>query len=779
MLNARLEQLREQIKKRGGSFNTETNFMARDLAMYRACREPQRSLAQLRARTLLEFMSLFPARIDGDWQIAGEHPQNHLSLATWYGSLSEGRSNDECRKALRELDPEVDFDLLKRTIEPRLRQRNSCLSAGEPTASARAGSCCWELLEPPDHSAVYMANGWIENHSVRGYARLLRLGYGGLRREVEAELARYPLHSVEYAERENFLRAALAVCDAGILLGRRYAEAAEQAARNEPDPERRKRLEQMAAICRRVPEHGAATYREAVQSLWFGHLLTCCEDTINANSLGRVDQMLDPYYQADLAAGRINRAEALELQIELALRLYLDYDVQAITLGGVDAEGRCAVNETSMLMLEATEAFGEIRDLSVRVTPDTPEEFLRYCARLVLRGGGIPFFFNDDCFIPALHARGVALEDARDYAPIGCIELTIPGKANSHAVSGWFNLLKVLELTLYGGVNPASGEQLGLDTGDPAEFADYAELEEAFFRQMEHFASIMIYRVRRGEIEQRNFGALPVWSVLTEDCIARGRDITNFGARYNFHDICLMGVPDCADCLCALRKLVFEEKAVSFAELRNAMRDNFSGHETLRAMLLQRAPKYGNAVDEVDLLGANAAKRFIALMDKWSRPDNRIFVHLFTFFLNLPFGRQVGAMPDGRLAGSPLAYSLSAHQGRDCNGVTALLHSLSHMPHRDAAGGSAAIIDLHPSFFSRMSKEKSEELFVQLLRGAFASGVGQTQWNMLSVEQLEQAKRDPEHYGNIPVRVAGYSQMFKLLEPRLQDHIIARNKHQN
>jgi formate C-acetyltransferase len=396
-------------------------------------------------------------------------------------------------------------------------------------------------------------------------------------------------------------------------------------------------------------------------------------------------------------------------------------------------------------------------------------------SELIVRGGGIPFIFNDDCFVHALHDRGIALEDARDYAPIGCIELTIPGRANPHAVSGWFNSCKCLELALYNGVDPRSGEQLGPQTGRFEEMGSFEALYKAYARQVAFFARQMVYHVNRGELAQRERGPLPCWSVLTDDCIARGRDITDGGAVYNYHSICFLGTANTADALMALKKLVYEERRLAPAALLVALQDDYQGHEDVRQMLLKRAPKYGNDCPEVDALARRVTEGFISLMDEMRSPlDGRYFVHLFTFLCHLPFGKTVGATPDGRRAGEPLAYSLSAHQGRDERGVSAMLHSLARMPHDWAAGATAAILEVDPAL---VEGEAGVERMAQIIEGAIAMGVGQLQWNVVTVERLLQAQRNPERYGNIAVRVAGYSQMFKLVNKELQDHIIARTKH--
>lgn len=755
-MNSRQQALLQKIKEKGGSFPDNPNPMLRDAARFLATR-PERSLSQIRAMTVYESAKLMPLTFDSASRLAGDH-FNHF--------FGDDLPGDDAEKQ-RNLDKLGSFRLAELREAAELQQKNRCvaIAAGEcptETLSGKAGG--WPALPPAPGKAapVYNPGGWIENHSVRDYAFLLKHGFGGIRKLAERRLANSPLHSCDHVRAENFLRSAMALCDAGVLFGRRLAELARLAGDSE-----------VARNCLAV-KTGAKTFPEAVQLLWIGHIIACADDGINANSIGRLDQILQPYYEHDLEHGLITREEAVEWMIELTIKLYLPYDVQAITLGGVDADGNSALCEMSRIILESTARFGEIRDLSVRIPPHAPDDFLEQCAELVLKGGGIPFFFNDDCFIPALANRGIALEDARNYAPIGCVELTIPGKANSHAVSGWFSLLRVLELTLFGGRDPKTGEQILPETPDLTGIGSWDELLRLFRRNVEHMASLMVYHCRRGELNQRLFGPLPAFSLLTPSCIERGRDITDGGAIYNWHSICLLGVPDTADSLAVLKQQLFESHQLSAATLLEALKNNFAGYETLREQLLAGSRKYGNGCDETDRIAADLSREFIALMDRWSEKDNRLFVHLFSFYNNVYFGEGVGAMPDGRHAGEPLAYSLSPHQGRDKEGVTMLLRSLAKQPHREAGGASAAIIDLHPSLFEG---ENGVKRFVALLKSALAMGVGQMQWNVVSAERLEQAKRDPEHYGNIPVRVAGYSQLFKLIPSEIQDHLIARTKH--
>jgi len=765
---ARLAALRDEIMVRKGSWIPEHHPFAADVALWRASR-PGFSVVQIRAAFLREYVALAPVAIYSGWRLAGEHvipeswhPQFHL--------LDPAYAEQRRRLADFGIVPEQYNELERRVAQWTERGTTLLSTIGEPLVSAHP------CIGWSDQAPVFWGSGWMENHSIRDYARVLRDGFAGIRRDVAARMAQAEIDDPGYPQAENFWRAAQAVCDAGILLGQRYAALAAEMADGTADPAERARLRAMAEACARVPAEGARTFFEAVQALWLSHILTCAEDGINANSLGRVDQLLYPYYQADIAAGRLTADDARELLAEFACKLYLEYDVQAITLGGVTAGGDDAVNELSYLMLEATREVDFIRDLSVRVTSTTPEPFINQCAELIVRGGGIPFIFNDECFIPALVEHGIPLHDARDYAPIGCVELTIPGKANPHAVSGWFNAAKCLELALFDGFDHHSGRQLGPHTGLLTDHPTFAAFFAAYRAQVAHFAPLMCYTINRGELAQRERGPLPCWSTLTDDCIPRGRDITDSGARYNYHSICFLGTANVADSLMALNVLVYDQQQVDAGELLTALRRNFADDEPLRLRLVHGAPKYGNDVSAVDALAREVADQFIDLMDRATSPlGGRYVVHLFSFLSNIAFGKMLGATPDGRRAGEPIAYSLSAQQGRDISGITALFHSLARLPHHRAAGASAAIVEVDPKV---VAGSDGVTRMGQLIRTAVALGIGQLQWNVTTAERLLQAQQDPERYGNLPVRVAGYSQMFKLLDRDLQNHIIARTKHQ-
>ncbi len=759
------EQLKRDVMDRGGSFPRWENPFSRTVALWRAVKDAP-SRVEGRAAYLHELVKLASIEIDPGWTLAG----NHLPTERQGLPLPDANDPDDVRLMVQlGVAPEQFADVAGAVTR---WLNDTTPSYQDLPAEDRIGQGPWGDVGP---DRVFIGGGWVENHSIRDFEKVIRVGFNALRREIETASANADTDAPGYAHQRSFWNAAISICDAGVWLGKRYADEASRLAAHASGLVDKQRYEHIAEACSRVPAEGARTLSEATQSLLLLHILTCGEDAINANSIGRLDQMLYPYYAADLEAGKIDRDGALAIMEELACKLYLEYDVQHITLGGVDANGDSAVNDLSHIILEATRNVGFIRCVSVRLSKDSPPDFVEHCCELMARGGGIPFMFNDDCFVPALVERGIALQDARNYAPIGCIELTVPGRTNPHAASGWFNSLKCLELALFDGCDPRTGRQMGPHTGSIEMFDSFEAFFEAYATQVETFAQRMVHCCNSGDRAQQQGGPLPCWSVMTDDCIARGRDITDGGAVYNYHSVCFMGTANTADALMATRKLIFEDKRVAPAELLEALRADFDGCEPLRQMILNEVPKYGNDIAEVDELARRVADQFIDVMDRMRAPhDGRYFVHLFSFMMNVSFGRDVGATPDGRHAEEPLAYSLSPHQGRDVEGATAVLNSLAKLPHHRAAGATAAILDLNPDV---LKGEEGVARLTQLTQAAVAMGVGQLQWNVTTVERLIQAQENPERYGNIAVRVAGYSQMFKLVPKDLQDHIIARTKH--
>ncbi|MBP5638996.1 MAG: hypothetical protein J6X55_05940 [Victivallales bacterium] len=750
-MNDRQRHLLDRYKAMNGAHSRLDISLTRDAAEWFALKDGILTQGECRAKTLLELTRLTPLELEDDSLLAGVHLQ-------WiFNAGREDRDAVADAKALEALGCTMfPVELFKkRNVQPHVFPNSH---GGQPSEGFANGT--WRDMNP------FMGIGWMENHTVKGYDRLLAKGFGGLKADVQSAMNSRAPECSDYVRSESFYRALLAVCDAGFTLGKRYAELAKAAGNQE-----------LAKWCLSV-ENGAQSFGGAVQLLWFGHLLSCAEEgIINANSIGRLDQLLIPFYRKDIANGSLTIEKAHELMVDFAIKLYQDYDVQATTIGGTAPDGSCACNELTDIILNATEDFGHLRDLSFRIHPDTPAPLLEKACRMVAHGGGIPFFFNDTCFIHALNARGISLEDARNYSPIGCVELTIPGRAVSRAVSGWFSLLKVLELTIHGGYDVAKKHQTPLHCKKLEEYGSYDEFYRTFMDNVDIIARRMVYFCRKGEFRQREFGAQNMFSLLTDDCISKGREINDRGAHYNWHSICLMGVPNTADSLMALKQNVFTSGRFSAKDLRVMLENDFDGHETERLLLKKEVPKYGNGIAEVDDIAAELSRSFIAIMDRVSEPDSRFFVHLFSFLQNVHSGHGIGATPDGRHAGESFAYSLSAAPGCDLSGITRMLGSLSRQPHDEAAGGSAAIIDLHPNLLN--DAENGPRLLADLIRTAFFKlGVGQLQWNVVTAEDMLRAQRDPEHFGTLQVRVAGYSQMFKLIDHDLQNHLISRHKHE-
>jgi pyruvate formate-lyase/glycerol dehydratase family glycyl radical enzyme len=630
-----------------------------------------------------------------------------------------------------------------------------------------------ELTAAQEHGVVSIW-GTSLNHSIRDYAKVLRLGFSGIRAEVEAALNAVPLTDPDASRRRANLIAFQKLCLAAESLGKRHAAKAlemSEAASHEVEAERWRAI---AEVCERVPSEPARTFHEAVQALWFAHILTVWEDGINANGIGRIDQMLWPYLERDLANGVTTWEEAAELLGALWCKLYRPYDVQQMMIGGLHHDGSDATNPLSYLVLDVTEGMDFIRCLSARLHAGSPRDFVSRCVDLVAKGGGIPFFFNDEALVPALVSRGVPLEDARGYAAIGCIEITIPGMAYPHAVSNWINVAKCLELALNDGKDLLDGAQLGPRTGTLAEFAGMDDVLAAYTKQLETFAELVVYGSNACETGHRSQFRLPYLSLLTDDCIGRGLDIIEGGARYNYHCSAAMGIPNAADSLAALQSAVFGDRSVTPADMLKALRSNYEGDEVLRLQLRNRVPKYGNDEALPDGFAADLTRQYCDLMAQFRTVGGgTFFCHLFTFTLMLPYGKLTGASPDGRRAGEPLAYSVSPAQGRDKEGLTAVMNSLARLPHHLVAASSSAIVEVDPGLLEGSSREA----FVDLLVTSVKQGVGQLQFNVVSAETLRAAQDDPEKYSNLCVRVSGFSQQFRLLDREMQEHIIARTKH--
>lgn len=706
------------------------------------------SLPIRNAEGLANVIERMPVKLRPDELIVGEHGNDH------------GMVNFRPRHE-REL---IDRARAQGLPDDKVVQMEDWLAQDPFGWQTLAPVAAWpEQMRAAQERCVVQSWGTDLNHSIRAYEKALRLGFEGILAEVSGRIAELrpedPATPVSLGNLQAFRRIAEACC----TIGRRYADALE----DEGSPE-------LKAVCMQVPAGPARTFHQAVQALWFAHMVTVWEDSVNANGIGRIDQFVWPYLERDLAEGRICMDEAADILAALWIKLYQPYDVQQMMIGGQTPTGKDAVNPLSYLVLDVTEGLGFVRCLSARLHNGSPRKFVSRCVDLVARGGGIPFFFNDEALVPALSARGIPIEDARGYAAIGCIEITIPGKASPHAVSHWINLPRVMELALNGGRDPSDGAQVGPPRPDLSECSSLEDVIAAYARQLDHFAAWAVYGSNSAEIAHRSQYRLPYLSLLTEGCVASGLDIIEGGALYNYHSSAAMGIPNAADSLVALDEAVFRTGRITPKEMLEALRRNYDGADDLRRYLFDRLPKYGNDAGAPDLMAARLVRHYVETMDRFVTPSGgRYFAHLFTFTLMLPMGKATGATPDGRRSGEPLAYSVSPGQGRDRNGLTAVIRSLAELPHDLVAASSSAIIEADPTLLEGAGREA----FTDLLQTAVRLGVGQLQFNVVNAETLRAAQQEPEKYANLCVRVSGFSQRFSLLDRQMQEHIIARTKH--
>lgn len=605
------------------------------------------------------------------------------------------------------------------------------------------------------------------NHTVLGYERVLKMGFEGLLREVE----KYEAVNGSCA----MYRAMKMILNAAVRMGEKYAEKAEELLKDGGDAYHPEDLKKIIAVCRKAPRRPAESFLEAVQTLWFAHIVNTWEDKINANSLGRLDQILYPYYKKDIESGVLTKEEAFEIICCLWIKLYRDYDVQQSCLGGTDADGRSMVNELSYMMLDATEQLNFIRCLSVRYSKNTEKEFLQRALEVVGHvQKGVPFFFNDDIMIPALMSKGIPHADACGYTQIGCVETVIPGKSNPHAVTGETNLLKALEYVLGNGCSMMYPEfRPGIAAGELNSFKTYDQLYQAVLVQIERILDLtcsVVVKTRKTAVVN---APKPYKSLLTEGCLESGRDFNDAGALYDYYQIMLGGIPNLADSLMVIRKFVYQEQKYTLQQLKRILEKDYPD-EAVRAEFINKAPKFGNDIDEVDEIAADIMDRACDMLDRMSEKYGLSFhAQPFTFLWMIDHGRCSAASPDGRRKGEPIAYSCSPMQGRDFSGLTALLNSIAKLPSAKAPGTTSAIVEVDPKLFC----DRNIGLMTDILIAASMRGLCNVQFNVIDADTLIDAQKHPDKYSNLAVRVSGFSQKFNLLTPELQNHIIGRTKH--
>ncbi len=524
-----------------------------------------------------------------------------------------------------------------------------------------------------------------------------------------------------------------------------------------------------------MPEFPAESFAEALQSVWFLQCGQYMETCGSAHSFGRGDQYLYPLYQADVATGDLTRGGALELIECFHLKCYMTFDFQLMMIGGVDRAGNDATNELSYLFLDALEALGTPRDIAVRIHENTPPEFLRRASEVAKLGLGRPDFWNDEITIESLTRLGISLEDARDYAAIGCVELTIPGKCNPRTMCHGMNLDKLLELALNDGRDQITGEQLGPRTGHA--LGSYDALHAAYRAQVTHFVDLAIEHDKRAFAAQPDVWPCPLGSSLVEGCVESGRGMLDGGATYNNAGVNVEAVANVANSLAAIKSLVFDQVEITLADLRQALSNDFADAEPLRQMLLNRAPKFGNDDDFVDEIARGEAAFYCGQVAEHRTPEGGHFAPLCfgtTSSQIYQFSPLTGASASGRRSCEPLSLSCTPTQGTDITGATASLASVAKLDFARFGGGTSHIIDLHPT---AVRDDSGTEKLAMLIRTFFDLGGMNVGITVADEERLRDAQENPEAHRNVMVRVFGFSTQFVGLAPDIQEHVIAKTRH--
>ena len=594
-------------------------------------------------------------------------------------------------------------------------------------------------------------------------------------------------------EKMEELRAMDIAATALICYAERHAEKARELQKKERTPKRRKELKKIADVCTRVPAQAPRDFWEALQYYWFIHLGVITElNPWDAFNPGRFDQHLYPFYKKGLDNATLTEEDAKELLQLLWIKFnnqpappkvgvtaeesntYNDFAL--INTGGVRADGSDAVNELSYLMLDVIEEMRIPQPSSmVQISKKTPDNFLKRALKIIRTGFGQPSVFNTDVIIQELLRQGKRIEDARSGGASGCVETGAFGK-ECYILTGYFNLVKVLETTLNNGLDPRTRQKIGLETGDPTKFGSFDDFFDAFKRQLNYFVDVKIKG--NNVIEQLYAEHLPVpfLSLLIDDCIVKGKDYNDGGARYNTSYIQGVGLGTVTDSLAAISYQVFDKKQIAMKELLKALKADFEGYETLRQMLLNKTPKYGNDDEYADnVMRAVFEAYYDAIEGRPNTKGGTYRINLLPTTVHVYFGRVTGATPDGRKGFEPLSEGVSPVQGADRKGPTAVIKSVSKIDHA-RTGGTLLNQKFAPEL---LADEEGLDKLAHLIRTYFKLDGHHVQFNVVDAETLREAQKHPEKYGDLLVRVAGYSDYFVNLTLELQNEIIKRTEHKS
>ena len=625
-----------------------------------------------------------------------------------------------------------------------------------------------------------------------GDGKIYEKGFLDFKEEIKESLSNLDYYNDDRAyEKQEQLKAMLICCDAIIEYGKRYAQAAKELAKSETDQKRKEELLKIAEICTHIPANKPRTFWEALQMYWFVHVGVITElNPWDAFNPGRLDQHIYPFYKKDIEEGRITEEEAKELlqcfwvkfnnhpappKVGVTLKESGTYtDFANINSGGLKADGSDGVNDVTYMVLDVIDEMRLLQPSSnIQLSQKSPDKFLRKALHIIKKGWGQPSIFNADAVVEELLRQGKSIEDARCGGNSGCVETGAFGK-EAYILTGYFNLNKVLEITLHNGVDPVTGKKLGIETGEPREFKTFEKLMDAFEKQLNHFIDIKIRGNNLIEKIYQKYMPCPFLSIIIDDCIKKGMDYNGGGARYNTSYIQGVGIGTITDTLASIKQNVYDNNDLSMDKLLEVLDANFEGYEDIRSRFINHSPKYGNDDDYADSIMKEVFELFYESVNgRVNMKGGQYRINMLPTTCHVYFGSVLGATADGRKAKEPLSEGISPVQGRDQYGPTAVIKSASKMDHIKTGGTL-----LNQKFTPRLLQdEQGIDNLLHLVRAYFKMGGHHIQFNVVNAETLKEAQKYPEKHKDLIVRVAGYSDYFCDLNTELQNEIINRTEH--
>ena len=664
---------------------------------------------------------------------------------------------------------------------------STCLTEEEIEEFTRTEA---ELIDKSERilSLGLSCGGITPGHIIQNHAKVLQEGFGGIKEEAEGNLER-----IASEEKKEFLKAIIICCDAISEFGHRYAEEARRLAKAETEIGRKEELLKLADVCDWVPYKPARSFHEALQATWFSHMVEMIAESYPGPgiSYGRLDQYLYPFYRRDIEEGRLSREEMKELFQCFSIKHNYAYDYQTtggphgrnagfgqlITLGGQGPNGEDMTNDLTYLVLESFQELNMLEPkLNLRIHAGTPKELLLRVCQMIRDTQGSPLILNfDNIVIEALEGEGMSHEDAVDYGVVGCLENTAQGKDTSGTVDVHFNVAKSMELVLNDGKDWRTGELLGAETGDPLEFESFEQVMQAYKQQLKETIRYVTEITSACDNLRAKYVPCPFLSAVIDGCIDMGRDIRDGGAIYNFTTFNGIGIATATDSLAAIKKIVFEDKRLTMAELLQALRTNFEGKEDIRQTLITRAPKFGNDDEYADSIAREISRFWCREVSQYVTATGKRFRTGYLSWNHfIHDGAFTAATPNGRRAGEPLSNGVSPSQGCDVKGPTAAMKSVARLGFDLLPSGASHTMTINPSV---LETDEQLDKFAALLKSYDELGGTSLQFNVIDVETLQDAQRNPESYRNLLVRVTGYNAYFVGMSRSLQDEIIARIEH--